>query len=147
MGDVGLFIAGVLITIPAAAGIVGLVIAAIADGRENDRIQAQRKAEEGTSVAATSCAADSGGDCGSGGSGLHCVRRNLGAGQEPELGAERGRPVGGLTAEQRSEDVCDLVRRRCRGVDQRRRGPRGADPLLRRTGRSRTGRRARAGRP
>ena len=48
MDDVGLFIAGVLITIPAAAGIVGLVIAAIADGRENDRIQAQRKAEEGT---------------------------------------------------------------------------------------------------
>ena len=48
MGDVGLFIAGVLITIPAAAGIVGLVIAAIADGRENDRIQAQRRAEEGT---------------------------------------------------------------------------------------------------
>ncbi len=41
MGDVGLFIAGVLITIPAAAGIVGLVIAAIADGRENDRINAQ----------------------------------------------------------------------------------------------------------
>jgi hypothetical protein len=48
MGDVGLFIAGVLITIPAASGIVLLVIAAIADGRENDRIQAQRKAEEGT---------------------------------------------------------------------------------------------------
>jgi len=41
MGDASLFIAGFLITIPAAAGIVGLVIAAIADGRENDRIQAQ----------------------------------------------------------------------------------------------------------
>jgi hypothetical protein len=40
MDDVGLFIAGVLITIPAAAGIVGLIVAAIADGRENDRIQA-----------------------------------------------------------------------------------------------------------
>jgi hypothetical protein len=41
MSDVGLFIAGVLVTIPAAAGIVGLLWAAIADGRENDRIQAQ----------------------------------------------------------------------------------------------------------
>jgi len=40
MDDIGLFIAGVLITIPAAAGIVGLIVAAIADGRENDRIQA-----------------------------------------------------------------------------------------------------------
>ena len=46
MGDVGLFIAGILITIPAAAGIVGLVIAAIADGRENDRIQAQVHPEQ-----------------------------------------------------------------------------------------------------
>jgi len=46
MGDVGLFIAGFLITIPAAAGIVGLVIAAIADGRENDRIQAQLHSEQ-----------------------------------------------------------------------------------------------------
>lgn len=48
MGDVGLFIAGFLITIPAAAGIVGLVIAAIADGRENDRIQAQRRQDDST---------------------------------------------------------------------------------------------------
>jgi hypothetical protein len=43
MDDVGLFIAGVLITIPAAAGIVGLIVAAIADGRENDRIQAREE--------------------------------------------------------------------------------------------------------
>ena len=42
----GLFIAGVLITIPAASGIVLLVIAAIADGRENDRIQAQREPDD-----------------------------------------------------------------------------------------------------
>jgi len=48
MGDVGLFIAGVLITIPAAAGIVGLIIAAIADGRENDRIQAEKQKNAGT---------------------------------------------------------------------------------------------------
>lgn len=48
MGDVGLFIAGFLITIPAAAGIVVLVIAAIADGRENDRIQAQQRSDERT---------------------------------------------------------------------------------------------------
>ena len=46
MGDAALFIAGFLITIPAAAGIVGLVIAAIADGRENDRIQAQVHPEQ-----------------------------------------------------------------------------------------------------
>lgn len=43
MGDVGLFIAGLLITIPAMGGIVALILAAIADGRENDRIQAQRQ--------------------------------------------------------------------------------------------------------
>ena len=48
MGDVGLFIAGVLITIPAAAGIVGLIIAAIADGRENDRSHAQQQKDGGT---------------------------------------------------------------------------------------------------
>jgi hypothetical protein len=41
MSNVGLFIAGVAVTIPAAAGIVGLLLAAVADGRENDRIQAQ----------------------------------------------------------------------------------------------------------
>ena len=48
MGDVGLFIAGFLITIPAVAGIVVLVLAAIADGRENDRIQAQQRSDERT---------------------------------------------------------------------------------------------------
>ncbi len=42
MSNVALFFVGVAVTIPAAAGILGLVLAAIADGRENDRIQAQR---------------------------------------------------------------------------------------------------------
>ncbi len=42
MSDVGLFIFGVLITIPAAAGIVILLYAAVLDGRENEKIQAQR---------------------------------------------------------------------------------------------------------
>lgn len=46
MDDVGLFIAGVLITIPAAAGIIALIFAAVADGRENDRIQAQQQSED-----------------------------------------------------------------------------------------------------
>jgi hypothetical protein len=42
MNNVWLFVVGVAVTIPAAAGILGLVLAAIADGRENDRIQAQQ---------------------------------------------------------------------------------------------------------
>ena len=46
MSNVGLFIAGVLITIPAFLGIVGLIIAAVADGRENDRLQAEREAND-----------------------------------------------------------------------------------------------------
>jgi hypothetical protein len=41
MSDLSLFIIGVIFTIPAAAGVVGLLLAAVADGRENDRIQAQ----------------------------------------------------------------------------------------------------------
>lgn len=45
MSNLALFFVGLLLTIPAAAGIVGLVLAAIADGRENDRIQAQRDRE------------------------------------------------------------------------------------------------------
>jgi hypothetical protein len=47
MGDAGLFIAGLIITIPAAGGIVALVLAAISDGRENDRIQARRQKDGG----------------------------------------------------------------------------------------------------
>lgn len=46
MSNVGLFLAGVAITIPAALGIVGLIIAAVADGRENDRIQAQQESDD-----------------------------------------------------------------------------------------------------
>ncbi len=42
MDDVWLFMAGVAFTIPAAAGIIALIFAAIADGRENDRISAQQ---------------------------------------------------------------------------------------------------------
>ncbi len=44
MSNVGLFIAGVLVTIPAFLGIVGLIVAAVADGRENDRIHAEQEA-------------------------------------------------------------------------------------------------------
>ncbi len=39
MSDLGLFLMGVAVTIPATVGVLGLVLAAIADGRENDRIQ------------------------------------------------------------------------------------------------------------
>ncbi len=39
MSTLGLFLVGIAVSIPAAAGIVGLVWAAIADGRDNDRIQ------------------------------------------------------------------------------------------------------------
>ena len=39
MSDFGLFLLGVAVTIPATVGVLGLVLAAIADGRENDRIQ------------------------------------------------------------------------------------------------------------
>ena len=46
MSNVGLFIAGVLVTIPAFLGIVGLIVAAVADGRENDRIHAEQEAHD-----------------------------------------------------------------------------------------------------
>ena len=49
MSDVGLFILGALITLPAAAGIVGLLYAAVLDGRENDRIAAQLKHDDTSS--------------------------------------------------------------------------------------------------
>lgn len=45
MSNLALFLVGLAVTIPAAAGIVGLVLAAIADGRENDRIEAQHASE------------------------------------------------------------------------------------------------------
>ena len=46
VSNVGLFLLGVAVTIPAAAGIAALIFAAMADGRENDRIQAQRLSRE-----------------------------------------------------------------------------------------------------
>jgi len=49
MSNVGLFIAGVLVTIPAFLGIVGLIVAAVADGRENDRLHAEQQAREESS--------------------------------------------------------------------------------------------------
>jgi hypothetical protein len=40
-----LFVVGVAVTIPAAISIVAIVLAAIADGRENERMQAQIRAQ------------------------------------------------------------------------------------------------------
>ena len=47
MSNLVLFFVGVAVTIPAAVGILGLILAAIADGRENDRIQARIAEGEG----------------------------------------------------------------------------------------------------
>lgn len=41
MSNLALFLVGAAISILAGGGIVGLILAAIADGRENDRIHAQ----------------------------------------------------------------------------------------------------------
>jgi hypothetical protein len=41
MSNLGLFITGVISSLPAAAGVFVLIRAAIADGRENDRVQAE----------------------------------------------------------------------------------------------------------
>ena len=49
MSNAGLFIAGFLITIPAFLGIVGLIVAAVADGRENDRLHAEQEARDTSS--------------------------------------------------------------------------------------------------
>jgi hypothetical protein len=46
MSNVGLFLAGVAVTIPAALGIIGLIFAAVSDGRENDRIHEQLEQEQ-----------------------------------------------------------------------------------------------------
>ena len=45
MSDLSLFLVGIAVTIPAALGIVGLLLAAVADGRENDRIHAEIAAD------------------------------------------------------------------------------------------------------
>lgn len=42
MSNLQLFVVGVVVAIPTAASMVALVLAAIADGREDDRNQAQR---------------------------------------------------------------------------------------------------------
>lgn len=42
MSEVWLFVAGLLITIPVATGVGGLILAALADGRENERMKAPR---------------------------------------------------------------------------------------------------------
>ena len=49
MSNVGLFLAGVAVTIPAALGIVLLIVAAFADGRENDRLHAEQEARDPSS--------------------------------------------------------------------------------------------------
>ena len=41
MSNLGLFITGVIASTPAAGGVCVLIRAAIADGRENDRIHAE----------------------------------------------------------------------------------------------------------
>ena len=48
MSNTGLFIAGVVVTIPAALGMAALIYAAMVDGRENDKIQAEQKSDEST---------------------------------------------------------------------------------------------------
>ncbi|MEO8480514.1 MAG: hypothetical protein ABI542_12895 [Gemmatimonadota bacterium] len=47
MSNLSLFIVGVLVMIPATAGVAGLVLAALADGRENDRIHREEATEKG----------------------------------------------------------------------------------------------------
>ncbi len=46
MGRRKLFLIGVAVTVPAAIAIVVLVLAAIADGRDNDRLQARIAQED-----------------------------------------------------------------------------------------------------
>ena len=45
MSDLQLFVVGVVVAIPAGASMIALVLAAIADGRENDRIQAKKRGD------------------------------------------------------------------------------------------------------
>ena len=52
MSNLGLFIIGAVITIPVAAGMIALVFAAIADGRENDRVQALQPSGDQTTRSA-----------------------------------------------------------------------------------------------
>jgi hypothetical protein len=43
VSELALFIVGAVITIPVAAGLYALIQAAAADGRANDRVQAERR--------------------------------------------------------------------------------------------------------
>ena len=45
MSDLQLFVVGVVVAIPAGASMIALVLAAIADGRENDRIQTKKRGD------------------------------------------------------------------------------------------------------
>lgn len=47
MSDLQLFIAGVVVAIPAGASMIALVLAAIADGRQNDAFQARQAKQRG----------------------------------------------------------------------------------------------------
>jgi hypothetical protein len=47
MSDLQLFVVGVVVAIPAGASMIALVLAAIADGRENERFQAQQAKQRG----------------------------------------------------------------------------------------------------
>ncbi|MCX6411062.1 MAG: hypothetical protein NTZ81_01680 [Actinobacteria bacterium] len=45
MSNTALFIAGVVVSIPAALGMGALIWAAVVDGRENDKIQDEQKSD------------------------------------------------------------------------------------------------------
>ena len=45
MSSLSLFLVGIGVSVPAAAGIITLVFAAIADGRDNDRSQKELRGE------------------------------------------------------------------------------------------------------
>jgi hypothetical protein len=47
MSDLQLFIVGVAVAIPAGASMIALILAAIADGRENERFQAEQAKKRG----------------------------------------------------------------------------------------------------
>jgi hypothetical protein len=47
MSELQLFIVGAVVAIPAGASMIALILAAIADGRENDRIQARQAKKRG----------------------------------------------------------------------------------------------------
>ena len=46
MSELGLFLVGLGVSIPAGVAIVGLILAAVADGRANDEMQTRIAADE-----------------------------------------------------------------------------------------------------